>query len=181
MANDEPGADQIDMSQELERVLPVIEALAGGGVPLSIDTRKGLVMEQAAHAGVRLINDISALTFDADSLAMAKKLSLPVVLMQTAHFARAPRRWLELVSKHRGTITYAPNFAYQLVTKRVRDKDLEALDLSSLRHMANGAEPVSASTIRRFTERFSNYGFRPDAMRPVYGMAENTLGLGKER
>lgn len=104
-------------------------------------------------------------------------VDLPVVLMQTAHFARAPRRWLELISQHRGTITYAPNFAYQLAAKRVRDKDIAALDLSSLRVAGCGAEPIRAKTLRAFHERLAPAGFDDKAFLPSYGMAESCLAI----
>lgn len=104
-------------------------------------------------------------------------VDLPVVLMQTAHFARMPRRWLELISKHEATITYAPNFAYQLVTKRISDKDLAALDLSSLRVAGCGAEPIRAATLEAFSERFAAAGFDAKAFLPSYGMAESCLAI----
>ncbi len=104
-------------------------------------------------------------------------VDLPVVLMPTAHFARMPRLWLELISKHKGTITYAPNFAYQLVAKRVREKDLESLDLSSLRVAGCGAEPIRAKTLLEFAERFAPCGFRAEALLPSYGMAESCLAI----
>ena len=104
-------------------------------------------------------------------------VDLPVVLMQTAHFARAPRRWLELISAHRGTITYAPNFAYQLLTKRIKDRDLAALDLSSLRVAGCGAEPIRAKTLRAFAERLAPTGFDKKAFLPSYGMAESCLAI----
>jgi fatty-acyl-CoA synthase len=104
-------------------------------------------------------------------------VDLPVVLMPTAHFARMPRLWLELVSQHRGTITYAPNFAYQLVAKRVRENDLASLDLSSLRVAGCGAEPIRARTLLEFAERFAPCGFRAEALLPSYGMAESCLAI----
>ena len=104
-------------------------------------------------------------------------VDLPVVLMPTAHFARMPRMWLELITKHKGTITYAPNFAYQLVAKRVRDKDLAELDLSSLRVAGCGAEPIRARTLIEFGERFAQCGFDPKAFLPSYGMAESCLAI----
>lgn len=104
-------------------------------------------------------------------------VDLPVVLMQTAHFARMPRRWLELISKHEATITYAPNFAYQLVTKRISDEDLAALDLSSLRVAGCGAEPIRAATLEAFSERFAAAGFDAKAFLPSYGMAESCLAI----
>ena len=104
-------------------------------------------------------------------------VDLPVVLMPTPMFARMPRLWLELITKHRGTITYAPNFAYQLVTKRVTDKDLATLDLSSLRIAGCGAEPIRARTLLEFADRFSKCGFDPKALLPSYGMAESCLAI----
>ncbi len=104
-------------------------------------------------------------------------VDLPVVLMPTPTFARMPRFWLELITKHRGTITYAPNFAYQLVTKRVRDDDLASLDLSSLRVAGCGAEPIRARTLSEFATRFAPAGFRAEALLPSYGMAESCLAI----
>ncbi|MEM6962220.1 MAG: AMP-binding protein, partial [Myxococcota bacterium] len=102
---------------------------------------------------------------------------IPVVLFPTELFGRSPRMWLELISKHRATITYAPNFAYQLVTKRLRDRDIAQLDLSSLRVAGCGAEPIRASTLRDFAARLEPAGFRQTAFLPSYGMAESTLAI----
>lgn len=102
---------------------------------------------------------------------------IPVVLLPTEGFARMPRRWLELISEHRGTITYAPNFAYQLVTKRARPKDVASLDLSCLRVAGCGAEPIRAQTLRAFSDAFAPAGFSPAAWVPSYGMAESTLAV----
>ena len=70
-----------------------------------------------------------------------------------------------------------PNFAYELCLAKVRDAEIEGLDLSSWRLAYNGAEPVSAATIERFGDRFAPYGFRREAMTPVYGLAESAVGL----
>ena len=90
---------------------------------------------------------------------------LPAVLLPTASFARTPRIWLEAMHKHRGTITYAPNFAYQLVTKRLREKDIEELDLRHVRVAGCGAEPIRASALLDFAERL-----RPDRLRRGEGV-----------
>jgi len=103
--------------------------------------------------------------------------NLQCVLMPTEHFGRMPRRWLETIHKHRGTITYAPNFAYGLLTKRIRDQDLENLDLSCLRVAGCGAEPIRAKTLLDFAERLRPCGFSPNAFVPSYGMAESTLAI----
>jgi len=102
---------------------------------------------------------------------------MPLVLMSPLAFLTRPRRWLWTIHRHRGTLTAAPNFAYELCLSRLEDGDLEGLDLSSLRRAFNGAEPVSPSTVRRFGERFAAYGLRPDAVAPVYGLAEAAVGL----
>jgi dihydropteroate synthase len=82
-----PGARSIWEGDEIERVAPVIRQLAAGGVAVSVDTRKADVMTAAAEAGVRMINDVSALTYDARSAEVAASLNLPVVLM---HHQGAP-------------------------------------------------------------------------------------------
>jgi fatty-acyl-CoA synthase len=104
-------------------------------------------------------------------------VDLPVVLFQTSTFVRMPRLWLELITKHRGTITYAPNFAYDLLTKRVTEKDLAALDLSSLRVAGCGAEPIRARTLQDFAAKFAKCGFDAKALLPSYGMAESCLAI----
>jgi dihydropteroate synthase len=79
-----PGSDGISVEEELDRVLPVIESLAGRGVPVSIDTRKAAVMTAAVGAGATVINDITALTHDPAAVATAAGLGVPVVLMHAA-------------------------------------------------------------------------------------------------
>ena len=102
---------------------------------------------------------------------------IQAVIMPTESFARSPGLWLETISKYKGTITYAPNFAYQLVTKRVKDKDLEKLDLSHLRVAGCGAEPIRAQTLIDFAAKFAPAGFKATALLPSYGMAESTLAI----
>jgi len=81
------------------------------------------------------------------------------------------------MSKHKGTITAAPNFAYELCVRKVSDKAMEGVDLSSMRVVMNGAEPVNPETLERFANRFGKYGFRKESMLPVYGLAEASLGV----
>ncbi|QKG22272.1 fatty acyl-AMP ligase [Actinomadura verrucosospora] len=90
-------------------------------------------------------------------------------------FIKRPALWLELITRHRGTITVAPNFGYELALRRVTDRQLEGLDLASLRTVKNGAEPVRAATLERWCERFAPAGFEPEMWMPCYGMAETTL------
>ncbi len=102
---------------------------------------------------------------------------MPLVLMSPLAFLTGPARWLRIIHQHRGTLTAAPNFAYELCLSKVEDSDIQGLDLGSLRLAFNGAEPVSPNTVRRFGERFARFGFRPQAMAPVYGLAEAAVGL----
>ncbi len=102
---------------------------------------------------------------------------VPLVVMSPLAFLTRPERWLQAISKHRGTITAAPNFAYELCVRKISDKAMEGVDLSSMLVMMNGAEPVNPETLERFAQRFGKYGFRKEAMLPVYGLAEASLGV----
>lgn len=102
---------------------------------------------------------------------------LPLVLMSPLTFLARPSRWLWAIHRHRGTLSAAPNFAYELCVNRVTDEEIDGLDLSSWRMALNGAEPVSPEAVRRFIERYSRYGFRPGSLSPVYGLAESSLAV----
>src|SRR5271166_3608558 len=102
---------------------------------------------------------------------------VPLVVMSPLAFLTRPERWLQVVSKYKGTIAAAPNFAYELCVRKISDKAMEGVDLSSWRAALNGAEPVNPETLERFTNRFAKYGFRREAMLPVYGLAEASLGV----
>ena len=97
------------------------------------------------------------------------------VLMSPLTFVKRPVVWLEMVTRHRATIIVGPNFGYELLLRRVTDGQLARLDLSSLRIVKNGAEPVLAGTLDRMVARFGPAGLRPTAWMPCYGMAEATL------
>ena len=103
--------------------------------------------------------------------------AVPLYVMSPLSFLVRPESWLWAIHRYRATLSVAPNFAYELCLNKIDDERLKGLDLSCLRETLNGAEPVSIPTLRRFTERFAHYGFRPDAMAPVYGLAENSVGL----
>lgn len=103
--------------------------------------------------------------------------SVPLVIMSPLSFLAHPQRWLWTMHRYRGTVSAAPNFAYQLCLNRIDEQSLEGLDLSHWRIAFNGAEAVSPDTLERFCARFSAYGFRRETMFPVYGLAECSLGL----
>ncbi|WP_257453477.1 fatty acyl-AMP ligase [Archangium lipolyticum] len=100
-----------------------------------------------------------------------------MVLIPPEVFLARPALWLRALSRHRGFVSPAPNFAYGLCLKRVKDSELEGVDLSGWQHALNGAEPVSVETLRRFVERFSRWGFQAGALRPVYGLSEASLAV----
>ena len=102
---------------------------------------------------------------------------VPLVVMSPLSFLARPQRWLWAIHRHRGTLSAAPNFAYELCVSRIADKDVEGLDLGSWRLALNGAEAISAQTLQAFCTRYARHGFRREAMLPVYGLAECAVGL----
>ena len=101
----------------------------------------------------------------------------PLTLIPPEVFLARPAVWLRAISRKRATISVAPNFAYGLCLRRVRDRDLEGVDLSSWRFALNGAEPVAPGVLRRFSERFASCGFDSRALMPVYGLSEASLAV----
>ena len=102
---------------------------------------------------------------------------VPVSIMSPLAFLSRPSRWLGAIHAHRATISAAPNFAFDLCTRKVTDDEIRGLDLSSWRVAVNGSEAVSCDTIDAFTRRFAPYGFKPEAMCPAYGLAEAAVAV----
>ncbi|WP_300462921.1 fatty acyl-AMP ligase [Desulfobacula sp.] len=102
---------------------------------------------------------------------------IPLVAMSPIDFLRKPARWIRIMSNHHATFTAGPNFAYNLTAHKIRDVDLEGVDLSNWRIALCGAEPIHASTIENFSNRYEPMGFCPQAFLPAYGLAENTLAV----
>jgi 1-acyl-sn-glycerol-3-phosphate acyltransferase len=102
---------------------------------------------------------------------------LPLVVMSPLRFLARPSRWLWAIHRHRGTLSASPNFGYEFCLSKVPEEEIAGLDLSSWRFAFNGAEPVSATTLQAFAQRFAPYGFNPHALAPVYGLAEAAVGL----
>ncbi|WP_328562789.1 fatty acyl-AMP ligase [Streptomyces coelicoflavus] len=97
------------------------------------------------------------------------------VLMDPMAFARRPVRWLRAIGTCGINVSFAPNFAYDLCTRRVTDAEVAQLDLSHWTYAANGSEPVQPDVLTAFTKRFAAAGFREEAFAPSYGMAEVTV------
>nr|RNJ67574.1 MAG: fatty acyl-AMP ligase [Leptolyngbya sp. IPPAS B-1204] len=102
-------------------------------------------------------------------------LGASCVLMSPLDFVQKPLRWLQAISRYQATTSGAPNFAYELLCRKVTDAQLETLNLSSWQVAFTGAEPVRADTLERFSQKFGVCGFQPEAFYPCYGMAEATL------
>ena len=100
-----------------------------------------------------------------------------IVFIRPEHFLLKPGLWLRAISRYRAVVSPAPNFAYALCLKRVRDEEMAGTDLSCWRHALNGAEPVSLDVMRAFGERFSRWGLERNALTPVYGLAEAALAV----
>jgi fatty-acyl-CoA synthase len=109
-------------------------------------------------------------------LTLPMALGVELVKVTPADFISRPLLWAELISRHRGTITAAPNFGYALLARRLASTD-EHFDLSSLRFALNGAEPIEPAAVRAFTAAGARFGLPETCMVCAYGMAETTLGV----
>jgi len=100
-----------------------------------------------------------------------------VMFLPTLAFIRRPSLWLDAIHRFRGTITFAPNFAFTLATRAVTDGQARSWDLGCLRALGCGAEPIQPDVLRAFLDRFAPQGLRPESILPSYGMAEATLAV----
>jgi fatty-acyl-CoA synthase len=103
------------------------------------------------------------------------------VIMSPVLFLKRPTAWLEAISKYRATVSFAPNFAYELCLRRVKPSQIHALDLSSWRVAGCGAEPIRPDTLQAFADRFKSAGFRASSFVPSYGLAEHSLAVSLSR
>lgn len=100
-----------------------------------------------------------------------------VTYIRPDDFVVRPSLWLRTISRTRAQVSPAPHFAYRLCASKIKDEEMEGVDLSCWQLALNGAEAVEAEGVRAFTERFARWGFRPEAMTPVYGLAEAGLAV----
>lgn len=159
----------------------------------STSTPKGVVLtHRNVSANVDIINGPAGLATGADDVGVSwlplnhdmglvgmalgpVYSALPGVLMPPALFVRRPAEWLRAMTRHRGTISFAPSFAYDLCVRRIKDRDLDGIDLSSWRIAGCGAEPIHAPTLAAFATKFGAVGFRETSFFPSYGLAEHVL------
>ncbi|MCK5839170.1 MAG: AMP-binding protein [Bacteroidales bacterium] len=99
----------------------------------------------------------------------------PGVLLPPVSFLQKPVRWLRAITKYKGTHGGGPNFGFDLCVDKIPEEERVLLDLSSMKSLYNGAEPIRQATLERFISVFEPYGFKPQGFYPCYGMAETTL------
>jgi len=138
--------------------------------------REGLDSDSEADVGVSwlpLYHDMGLIGFVIAPLFH----KVPVVFLPTMSFVRNANLWLDTMSRKKGTITFAPNFAYALAAKRARPEQIAAWDLSHVKAFGCGAEPINVRTLETFLHTFRPAGVKPSAILPCYGMAEATLAI----
>jgi acyl-CoA synthetase (AMP-forming)/AMP-acid ligase II len=99
----------------------------------------------------------------------------PLFIMTPTQFVKRPMLWLKCMHEHKCTIATAPNFGFDYCSRLVSDKDAAEMDLSHVKHLFIGAEPIRVSTIDSFLQKFAASGIRPQVIRPAYGLAESTI------
>lgn len=104
-------------------------------------------------------------------------LRVPLVLLSPFEWVRSPVKLLQAVTRYRGTLTWLPNFAYNFCAQKIRERDLEGVDLSSLRAISNCSEPMRAESHQAFYERFAPFGLQASSLCTCYAMAENVFAV----
>ena len=154
-------------------------------------THKGMYENWAALAGncsfdansdrmvswLPLFHDLGMIGF----MAGPMQSGMDVVSVRPEHFLASPSIWPELITEYGGTVTGGPNFAYAVLARTLESAVSSAFDLSSLRVVVNGGEPVDARTLRHLTEAGYRFGLKPESLVMGYGMAEATLGIAGTR
>lgn len=102
---------------------------------------------------------------------------LRLVLLSPFDWVRAPQKLLQAISAYQGSLCWLPNFAYNFCAQKIRARDLEGVNLSSLRAVINCSEPMSWKSQQMFLERFQPYGLSPEALATCYAMAENVFAV----
>lgn len=146
-------------------VMSNLRGIVGPGLDLKAD--------DSCVSGLPFYHDMGLVGF----LLAPMVSQLSVAYMRTRDFAVRPVQWLRLISKTGATAAFGPPIAYQLCTRRLRDSDLEELDLSSWRIAGVGAEMIRTEPLEGFAESLEPAGFDPDAFLPCYGLAEASLAV----
>jgi acyl-CoA synthetase (AMP-forming)/AMP-acid ligase II len=159
----------------------------------TVESPKGVVLTHAnVLANVAAITECIGITDDdvscnwlpmfhdmglIGSLITSALNGIETCLLPPEDFIKDPGRWLRVISRHRATLTAAPNTGYLHALRRASSELVRELDLSSWRIAFNGAESIDPEIMRKFSDHFAPAGFRPTAFLPVYGLAEGTLAV----
>jgi acyl-CoA synthetase (AMP-forming)/AMP-acid ligase II len=180
-----PGALDIDLAPAPDTIAHLQLTSGTTGIPRAAVIRHRNIAENVAGIGLGIRHRdgedvlVSWLPMFHDMGLIGLSYSLywncPLVVTDPVNFAREPMRWLRMIANHEGTLSPAPNSAFQLCSRLAERRAPQSLDLSRWRVALCGAEPVQPATIRDFTRIFGAHGFRPEVFLPVYGLAESTL------
>ncbi len=153
-------------------------ALSHRAVMAQVNTLNGMWPAESSlrHSGVSwlpLYHDMGLI----GCIFPAMELPTDLTLLGPELFVAKPALWLRAISRYRATVSPAPNFAYGLCVAKIRDEEMEGVDLSCWRVALNGAEAVAPSVLRAFRDRFELWGFSNEALTPVYGLSEASLAV----
>ncbi|MEV0945504.1 fatty acyl-AMP ligase [Rhodococcus sp. NPDC049939] len=138
-----------------------------------IDRIKFSIEDDVMVSWLPLFHDMGMVGF----LSVPMQVGAEVVSITPLDFLRTPLLWAELMGKYKGTVSAAPNFAYSLLARRLAQAEDGAVDLSTVRYLWNGAEPVDPDTMEALATAGARFGLNPSALAPAYGMAETTLAV----
>jgi fatty-acyl-CoA synthase len=158
------------------------------------DPRGVVLTHRAIDANVNAIGGPTGLAFSASDRGVswlplfhdmglvgmalsAMYFSRPTTFLPSLTFLKRPMTWLQAIEREGGTVSFAPNFAYELCVRRISDADAASVDLSTWRVAGCGGEPIRPETLERFSSKFRPAGFRATSLTPCYGLAEHTLAV----
>lgn len=151
-------------------------ALSNGAVQRQLDayaTAIALTENDVIVSWLPLYHDMGLIA----SLLMPVLRRVPVLLLSPFDWVRAPVKLLHVISAHKGTLTWLPNFAFNFMAQKIRDRDLADVHLDSMRMFVNCSEPTFVASHHAFAQRFAAYGVRPDMLSTCYAMAENVFAV----
>ena len=187
LADGEPLAEAVETPEDA----PALLQLTSGS---TADPKAVVISHGNLYANLSAMSEMAKLDVDNDTMVswlpmfhdmgmvgfftVPMTLGIELVKVTPLDFLAGPLLWADLISRHKATITAAPNFAYALLGRRLAGVDDDkAYDLSSLRLALNGAEPVDEKAVERFVEGGARFGMPAECVFPAYGMAEGTLAI----
>ncbi|MDA3631184.1 fatty acyl-AMP ligase [Saccharopolyspora sp. WRP15-2] len=185
-ADAEPLAEPVEVAEDATALLQLTSGSTAipKGVRITYGNLHANVLAMVEAAGLDAERDVAVSWLPLfHDMGMVGCLTVPMAIGMSAvkatpaDFLTRPLLWPELISKYRGTVTAAPNFAYAIVGRRMARADDGDFDLSSLRFALNGAEPIDPAAVRTFTDAGARFGLSPTTVVCAFGMAEATLAV----